>query len=405
MSGIIQQIFKENWNDFLNHYGHRIRQVVKEDVIRMINCGDINKGHKVYSCKCGEKKKVAFTCKSRFCSSCGKVYVDNRADNMSKVLIKVRHRHMVFSIPEEFRIYFAEDRNRLSILPRVAYDVLKRYFHKMNKSEKFVPGVVSVIHTFGRDLKWNPHVHLLVTEGAMGLVTEWKKYDYFHYERLRKSWQKGLIDALRKTIKKKKRDYDRLASKLYAIYQDGFYVYGKRVIKNSKAAMKYVGRYTGRPAIANSRILDYDGKTVTYYYDDHKSGKRIEEKISVFEFMKRVIIHIANRGFKMIRYYGIYAQKRKNKCKVIKMLNEKLLEYHNNYKSWRKRIQLSFGHDPLECPKCKNEMVLTDICYPGIGSVMSLIHKREYEKMEKEMFGLHQMDDVIRKHFRIPLYV
>lgn len=52
-----------------------MRDVVKEDVERMINCGDISKGHAVYTCKYGEEKKVAFTCKSRFCSSCGKKYV------------------------------------------------------------------------------------------------------------------------------------------------------------------------------------------------------------------------------------------------------------------------------------------------------------------------------------------
>lgn len=102
---------------------------------------------------------------------------------MSKVLIKVKHRHMVFSIPEEFRYYFAEKRERLSLLPKIEYDVLKRYFRKMSKKENFTPGVVAVIHTLGRGLKWKPHVHLLVSEGAMGEKTEWKKYDYFHYAR------------------------------------------------------------------------------------------------------------------------------------------------------------------------------------------------------------------------------
>jgi hypothetical protein len=237
MAGIIQRIFKENWHEFLKRYTSRVRPVVKEDVQRMMDCGDIRKGYKLHSCtSCDEEKKVAFTCKSRFCSSCGKVYVDNRAENMTNCLIRVKHRHMVFTIPEELRIYFRKDRKCLSILPRIAYDVLKRYFHGMNKKEKFTPGVVSVIHTFGRDLKWNPHVHLLVTEGAMGLQTEWKQYNYFHYERLRKSWQKGLLDALAKTIKKVKKEYSRLRNKLYAVYTNGFYVYGERVVKNSKAA-------------------------------------------------------------------------------------------------------------------------------------------------------------------------
>jgi hypothetical protein len=274
----------------------------------------------------------------------------------------------------------------------------------MSKKENFTPGVVAVIHTFGRDLKWNPHVHLLVTEGAMGEKTEWKKYDYFHYARLRKSWQKGLIDALGKTIKKKKREFKNLVNRLYARYPDGFYVYGNRVVKNSKAAMKYVGRYTGRPAIANSRIIKYTGDTVTYYYDDHQTGERIEETISVLEFIKRVIIHIADRGFKMIRYYGIYAQKRKNKSRVIKMLNEKLIEYQQKYKSWRRRLQLSFGHDPLKCVKCGSQMELTDVVYPGIGSVIDLIHKREYAKMEQEVFELYQMNDAVKESGYIPLY-
>lgn len=407
MAGIIQKIFKENWHEFLKRYTSRIRPVIKEDVQRMMDCGDISKGYKLYSCtSCDVEKKVAFTCKSRFCSSCGKVYVDNRAENMTNCLIRVKHRHMVFTIPEELRIYFRKDRKRLSILPRIAYDVLKRYFHGMNKKEKFTPGVVSVIHTFGRDLKWNPHVHLLVTEGAMGSQTEWKQYNYFHYERLRKSWQKGLLDALGKTIRKEKKEYNRIKNKLYAVYTKGFYVYGERVVKNSKAAMKYVGRYTGRPAIANSRIVKYGGETVTYYCDNKETGKREEITVSVFEFMKKVIIHIADRGFKMIRYYGIYAQKRKEKCKVIKMVHEKIKEIQKKYKSWRKRLQLSFGDDPLVCPKCSTEMELTDIVYPKIGSIIDLIRKRAYGKMEQEVYELQTNHDYLQSKMTYePLYI
>lgn len=109
--------------------------------------------------------------------------------------------------------------------------------------------------------------------------------------------------------------------------------------------MKYVGRYKGRPAIANFRIIKYDGKTVTYYCDNKETGKREEITVSVFEFMKKVIIHIADHGFKMIRYYGIYAQKRKEKCKVIKVVHEKIKEIQKKYKHDAKRLQLSFGDD------------------------------------------------------------
>ncbi len=58
MAGIIQRIFKENWHEFLNRYTSRVRTVVKEDVQRMMDCGDISKGYKLYSCtSCDEEKK------------------------------------------------------------------------------------------------------------------------------------------------------------------------------------------------------------------------------------------------------------------------------------------------------------------------------------------------------------
>lgn len=400
----IKEIFNDHWDDFATHFKGRIREVVLEDVRRMLDCGDITKGHLLYECpSCGEKKKVGFTCKSRFCSSCGKVYVDTRSENMAKKMLRVKHRHMVFTIAKELRIFFKRERELLALLPQVAYSVLKRIFTKVSKKECYIPGVATVIHTFGGDLKWNPHVHVIVSEGGMGKFTEWKNINYFNYKSLRRSWQKGLLDALKEHVKKKRRELKNVINRLYSEKKEGFYVFADRVIKSSKGAIKYVGRYTGRPAIANSRIVNYDGEKVTYYYDDKETGKRIEVTISVFEFIKRVIAHIPNRGFQMIRYYGIYANKRKTKPRIVKMLSEKIIEFNEKHKSWRKRIQMSFGHDPLSCPKCETTMEMIDIVYPKIGSVLSLIHAREYAKIEQEIYEYQMMDLNLSKHYNSPL--
>jgi len=204
----------------------KIRQIVIEEVEKMINCGDIKKGYLEFSCnECGESKKVGFKCRSRFCTSCGKGYVDQRAENMTSKLINVKHRHMVFTIAEELRGYFLRNRDLLELLPRCAAKVLKAVFKKRNKKEEFVPGIVTVIHTFGRDLKWNPHVHVLVSEGGSGNTIAWKVMSYIHYASLRKSWQKLLLDALGKEIKR--REFKNLRNKLYREYKDGFYEYGK----------------------------------------------------------------------------------------------------------------------------------------------------------------------------------
>ncbi|WP_177159795.1 transposase, partial [Anaerobranca gottschalkii] len=65
--------------------------------------------------------------------------------------------------------------------------------------------MVCVIHTFGRDLKWNPYVHVLVTEGAIRKDNHWQPIKYFHYEMLRKRWQHLLLKSLKEAMPKNKR--------------------------------------------------------------------------------------------------------------------------------------------------------------------------------------------------------
>jgi len=396
--GKIKRIFKDHWDEFVKIEGYRIRKNVIKEVEKMINCGSLNNGYIEYKCEdCGEIKRVGFTCKSRFCTSCGKIHVDDWVEELTARLINCKHRHMVFTIPDTLRKFFIKRRKRLSILPKCSAEVIKSWLKERSKKEEYTPGIVSVIHTFGRDLKWNPHVHVLVTEGAVGNETQWKKINYFSYTMLRKRWQKLLIDEIEKEIGKRKAKS--LKDEMYKKYPDGFYVYGKGEIKSAKGAAKYVGRYTGRPAISESRIIDYDGEYVTYYYERHEDGKRIEEKIHAYEFIKRVIIHIPEKRFNMIRYYGIYARNNKHKKRVpnFKMLDEKVLEQFRKLRAWKYRILKAFGVDPLECTECKGKMVMNDIYYKKYGSMLERYRKRALREAEREIEKLNNMYNSIKE--------
>jgi hypothetical protein len=312
---------------------------------------------------------------------------------------------MVFTIPEELRVYFLRERGLLSLLAQESYEVLKRYYEKMSKSKKFRTGMVCVIHTFGRDLKWNPHVHCLVPEGCQSKDGKWKQNKFFPYKLLRKSWQKAILSALEKQVNKGKKNYERIKNKLYAKYQEGFYVYGKGEVVSAKAATNYVGRYTGRPAISNSRIVSYDGETVTIWYKDHESGEKIEETMDVEEFIKRTIRHIPERQFKMVRYYGIYSSNTTRRPLVVKMVHEKIKEVREKYQNWRSRLRLYYGYDPLKCEKCGGEMSLSDIIYPRIGSVMKLYEARELRKEEEELQDLKSQYYSVKCYIDNPLFV
>nr|WP_270481722.1 transposase [Hungatella effluvii] len=130
-----------------------------DNIKRMIHCQDPSYGHAVYGCPhCGKLKSV-----------------------MSCKLISCNHRHCVFTIPEELRIFFLKDHSLLNCLFHAVRDVVLRMFSKLNKTENFTPGFICVLHSFGRDLKWNPHIHALISEGGAGNITSWRPNKHFDF--------------------------------------------------------------------------------------------------------------------------------------------------------------------------------------------------------------------------------
>ena len=281
---------------------------------------------------------------------------------MGLKLIKTSHRHCVFTIPEELRIYFLKDRSLLNCLFHSVRNVILRMFQKVNKTENFTPGFICVLHTFGRDLKWNPHIHVLVSEGGMGDKTPWRPFKHFNYKFLRNAFRTVLLNQMEKVLGQ---SFKRVKAYIYKNCSNGFYVYAKPKLCNTKEVVKYIGRYLGRPVIAASRIDDYDGENVTFHYNRHEDDVLVTEKLPAAEFIKKLIVHIPDKHFKMIRYYGVYAKKHKQSDKIFMAVNKNLHSLHRQLASWQLQMLSAFGIDPLLCPHCNVKMLLIDIFHKG----------------------------------------
>lgn len=355
---ILQTIFKEHYEEMI--YTLHPRDSVIENVEKMIHCGDSSFGGAMYGCPdCGKLKFVPFRCHSRFCPTCGNLYSMQRTTSMSFKLVNVTHRHCVFTIDENLREFFLKDRSLLDCLFHSVNSVVSRLFSKLNKSMHFTPGFIMVLHTFGRDLKWNPHIHCLISEGGYSDTGFWRNINYFDYTFLRSSFRTALLNEMERRIGP---EFKAVKSLSYKEHKNGFYVHAKPNKCEPGVVIKYIGRYLGRPVIASSRIDRYDGDFVTFHYNRHEDEQYVQETIPVMEFIQRLIQHIPEKNYKMIRYGGIYARHRDIDKKLHRVISSEKHQLFRSFNQWRSAILSSFGYDPLKC-ECGSTMLFLELYF------------------------------------------
>ena len=356
---VLQQIFTDYYEEI--EYTLHPRKTEMENIDKMIHCGDPSFGGAMYGCPhCGNLKFVPFRCHSRFCPTCGNKYAMERTTSMSFKLVNVTHRHCVFTIDKSLREFFLKDRSLLDCLFHSANSVITRMFYKMNKSTNFTPGFIMVLHTFGRDLKWNPHIHCLISEGGYSDDGFWRNVKHFDYTFLRNAFRTALLNEMESKIGS---SFKKVKAKCYREHQQGFYVYAKPNLCDPRIVVKYIGRYLGRPVIATSRIDKYDGEMVTFHYNRHEDEQYIEETIPAMEFIQRLIRHIPEKHFKMIRYGGIYARHREIDSKLYRAISKSKHHIYHSFNQWRTAILSSFGYDPLVCPDCQHRMEFLELYF------------------------------------------
>ena len=360
----IKDIFVDYWEDYKIKFANRRRRPIIDKVINnFLSCKTINLGWSVYKCPhCDETKIVPHTCKTRFCSSCGNKYNEDRAISIKSKLFRCNHRHVVFTIPEELRKYFRNNRKLLNLLFKASSETIKCWFKEKYKDQKITPAFVCVLHTFGRSLVFNPHIHMILLDGGIS-DNKFIKIDFFSYSFLRKRWMKLILDYLESELGKD--EFRKIKNNLYFENPNGFYVYAPKCkFKTLDGLLDYVCRYLARPVMAESRIINYDGKYVTFWYQRHEDDIVVVEKLHAFEFIQKLIMHIPEPNFKYIRFYGAYQNKTKINIDVVKIIDEARVKFAESCNKWRAKILLNFKTDPLKCPHCNEIMVFDKSYFP-----------------------------------------
>jgi hypothetical protein len=367
----------------------------------MINCRNPQKlGYDIITCPNHPEQKtiIPHTCKSNICPTCAKIQTEKWAEEIQTRLPATKYSHITFTIPKELRDFFgAEDPNwhRKNDMYKLANESIKGFFW----SKHILGGGMSILHTFGRALNINPHIHTAVPLGGLYKNNkneyEWKEIK-ISQKYLRTAWSNNVkIYVLEhdKTFQKYHKQLTPYVSD-FASNQPWLHRIIRKITKTTEECDKwmkiltinynvfcaerdnekcsvlgYLARYTKRLPISQKRIINWDKEKqlVTWKYTPHnkkKDGNIVKDTISAHQFIDSLIQHIAPKHFKKIRYFGIFANK--NSKKYLAILKE-LLPFNDpkEIPDWGTRQFLYTGVNPCLCAKCQHRMVFSMRFYPN----------------------------------------
>ena len=359
-----KQIFEDNWQRFIELCNKPIRPAISENVLKMLMCRTEVLGYSQYTChKCSQSVRINHSCKSRFCSSCGKKSTDQWMATNFQQLPDTTWQHITFTFPCEVWPFFWHNRELMNLIPKFAANIIK----KLAADKKASVGIYLAVHTFGRDLKRNFHVHLSTT--CIGMSNNGDKLIklFFNHAPIKRMWRYQCIKLLRELYKKGEltlpsnlsyiRNYTSFNGFLNMLYNKQWVVHMNKQSRNHLHNIQYIGRYLKKPPISETRIKMYDGLNVKFEYMDHYTGAITSITMDVMAFISKLIRHIHDRHFRAIRYYGFLSNR----------LRSKLLPIFSNLIGNKKRAAAkvtfrslfikTFGVDPLQCIKCKVQML------------------------------------------------
>lgn len=394
---VFKTIFKDHWEDFKNAYPKYDIDQYEKPVQKMLGCRDASNGYSEYVCMyCGrDRRKVPFSCKSCFCLSCAKQYVDNFVSQVSGMLHPgVIYRHIVLTLPEHLRPVFSKERfnkNLLSGFMKCGSECLEDLVGSV-KRKKLKIGTIVVVQTHGRSGRYNPHLHIIMTSGGINVEREsWYDLGYFKYETIHKKWQYHLFNWLKTYFDSSK--MNQLLNVLWKKYPKGLVAnVSKGSVPESYCGLAgYLAKYVASPPIAVRRIVNYDGHAVGYWYKDHRTKSKKFEKVHVYTFIGRMVQHIMPKGFQRVRYYGLEATRTYKKwSEVIQRGIKRIGRVVNGAyqivkrKKYRERYQEISGIDPMRCQYCEFEMELMEIWHPKYGVLYDIFSSLEEVKNEPQ---------------------
>ena len=331
-------------------------------------------GYHLYACNrkgCGAEKMQYHSCRNRHCPNCGGARQQQWVEARMRELIPCKYYHVVFTLPHSLNSLVMGNRKAMfNLLFQAAHDTL----HTFGKDPRYLgakAGIISVLHTWGQNLSFHPHVHCIVSGGGIDAQGHWQETRKAKYgalypvQAMEKVYKGRFMHLLRRALAAEALQTDPIAdlpALIKKLYACRWVVFAKQPFGGPQQVIEYLGRYTHKVAISNKRIkqIDADNRVSFDYKDYADGGKTKRMTLEGTEFLRRFAQHILPRGFCKIRSSGLYANHGR-RTRITGLLEQLDVPQHPEPASvpWHIRWMERCGSSPLICTCCKEgQMVL-----------------------------------------------
>ncbi len=360
----LQDIFNQHGEAYRKNHTLPINHLKAMRAIE--NCRTPAIGAHIDECdECGYIRISYNSCRNRHCPKCQTLKKESWIDARKYDLLNVGYFHVVFTIPDILNpIAYQNQEVVYKILFKAAAETLM----ELSSDKKFLGaqiGITEVLHTWGQNLQFHPHIHCIVPGGGLDSCGKWvntREAFFIPVKVLSRKFRGKFLYYLNRarldfygsiSYLQDRPAFDNLMSSLK---QKEWIVYCKPPFKNAGYVVEYLGRYTHRVAISNNRILKLENGIVTFEWRDYKDNNKLKTMdLAADEFIRRFLIHVLPDGFTKIRHYGLLSSTNKStKLQLCKKLTGTFVSDIPRLKlTMVELLKKLTGKDITLCPCCK----------------------------------------------------
>lgn len=313
-------------------------------------------GHVDACDSCGHVRISYNSCRNRHCPKCQGTNKERWILSRQQQLLPVTYFHVVFTLPQELNHWCIHYPKEMYNLLFAASDGTIAAFAGDEKHLGAMPGMISILHTWGQNLSLHPHVHMIVPGGGIATSGCWKPAKnkgrfLFPVKAMSVVFKNKYMEGFLKFIQAQNRSIEKNVRE--TLYSKSWIVYAKQPFGGPAQVIEYLGRYTHKVAISNHRIQSIADGNVSFTYKDYADGsKQKTMTLQATEFLRRFCLHILPPGFRKIRYYGFLS----NVHSTLLQVQQKEMGVAKAVtitKDWKAIVKEKMNFDVEQCPCCK----------------------------------------------------